>query len=68
MLFREFSTDNVKRKMKKNMLVCVCIMVCAIAMLSFIEFLKTKYEVKTENKYLKADTIAKVKNERIVKR
>jgi succinate dehydrogenase hydrophobic anchor subunit len=42
--------------MKKNILVCVCLAVCSIAMLSFIEIIKTKKEVKSVNKFTNNDT------------
>ena len=42
--------------MKKNILISVCIAICGITMLSFIEILKTKNEVRTENKCLTRDT------------
>ena len=54
--------------MKKNILIVVSIAICSIAMLGFIEFLKTKEEIKTENKFTKSDTTVKVNTERIVKR
>lgn len=48
--------------MKKNILTCLCIALCGIAMLSFIEIIKAKSEVKSVNKYIKSDTTIKVKN------